>query len=248
MLHLFDIGLFLNVFFVRKIFPRTKKKVRWGKAMRVLDLFSGTGSIKKIALAHGHECLSLDLENADINIDIMKWDYTAYSGFDYIHASPPCVTFSHCRKCHFGKKIKAHPVIFTRALYIQDQVDFGVPLLHRTLEIIDYFKPQFWTIENPQTGDMKKYIDLPYTDVDYCRYGTPYKKPTRIWNNFDFKGLRCEKKCDSMIDNKHKSRSCHTSNAGTTRKGLLRTKKPTLRQMQAIPAPLVESIFMAFQC
>ena len=26
-------------------------------------------------------------------------------------------------------------------------------------------------------------IDLPYNDIDYCKYGFDYRKRTRVWNN-----------------------------------------------------------------
>ena len=38
--------------------------------MKLLELFSGTGSVGRVARAHGWDVLSLDLKNADINADI----------------------------------------------------------------------------------------------------------------------------------------------------------------------------------
>ena len=44
--------------------------------MNVLELFSGTGSIGKICKELDWNCLSLDRDlPADINIDILEWDY-----------------------------------------------------------------------------------------------------------------------------------------------------------------------------
>ena len=65
--------------------------------MRVLELFSGTHSIGKVCSERGYEVISLDLQDADINIDILEWDYTIYpvGYFDIIWASPPCATFSN---------------------------------------------------------------------------------------------------------------------------------------------------------
>ena len=42
--------------------------------MRLLELFSGTGSVGKVAKEFGYEIVSLDLKQADINIDILQWD------------------------------------------------------------------------------------------------------------------------------------------------------------------------------
>lgn len=40
--------------------------------MKLLELFSGTGSVGKVAVDMGYEVVSLDLKNADINTDILK--------------------------------------------------------------------------------------------------------------------------------------------------------------------------------
>ena len=72
--------------------------------MNCLELFSGTHSVGKVLKNKGHSVTSLDLKNADINCNILEWDYTSFpkNSFDYIHASPPCDTFSVCRKCWIG--------------------------------------------------------------------------------------------------------------------------------------------------
>ena len=61
-----------------------------------------------------------------------------------------------------------------------------IVLLKKTLEIIDYFKPEIWVIENPQTGKLKTrpfMNGLSYNDTDYCKYGYAIRERTRFWNN-----------------------------------------------------------------
>ena len=67
------------------------------------------------------------------------------------------------------------------------------------MEIITHFKPTYWTIENPRHHNwccinkrpfMK---DIPYTEVDYCMYDYPVKKPTLIFNNFLLELKCCDK-------------------------------------------------------
>jgi hypothetical protein len=165
--------------------------------MRVLELFSGTGSVGKIAKEKGWEVVSLDLKGADINTDILDWDYKKdykEGDFDIIWASPPCRTFSILRNSHIGRNLKEHNgAVFTMELLQADMANIGIPILRKAEEIINYFKPKYWFIENPDTGRMKKYVDRPFYIVDYCRYADwGYKKPTRIWTNLEgFIPKRC---------------------------------------------------------
>ena len=63
--------------------------------LKVLDLFSGSKSVQKAVdekLARFFEVTSLDLARADINVDILDWDYQNEFGpgdFDVIWCSPP---------------------------------------------------------------------------------------------------------------------------------------------------------------
>ena len=46
--------------------------------MKLLELFSGTKYVGKVAEQLGYDVVSLDLKNADINCDILDWDSTVY--------------------------------------------------------------------------------------------------------------------------------------------------------------------------
>ena len=185
--------------------------------MKVLELFSGSGSVGKICKELGYDVVSLDLKNADINCNILDWDYTKYpvGFFDIIWASPPCDTFSILRNCWIGRKLKCHNgQVCTPELLQKDIDEIGLPILRRTQEIIDYLKPTLWFIENPQTGKMKEYIDKLFYDVDYCKYSDwGYKKRTRIWTNKkDFIPKICKNDCGTE---KHKNLSRITATTMT---------------------------------
>lgn len=171
--------------------------------MRLLELFSGTHSIGKVAKELGWDVISLDLDDATINCDILEWDYKVDykpGDFDVIWASPPCTTFSMLRRSWIGKSMKAFGMdtIVTAEMLYDDMIENGLPILRKTEEIIDHFQPKYWFIENPRTGKMKDYItEKDYYDVDYCRYAPEwgYKKPTRIWTNLKgFEPKRCQRK------------------------------------------------------
>ena len=164
--------------------------------VKVLELFSGTHSVGKVCKELGYEVLSLDVDGkADINMDIMDWDYTQYPEgyFDLIWSSFPCTTFSNARRCWIGRKTKYFGNnIITEEMLREDEIENGVPLIRKSEEIIDYFKPIYYFMENPATGRAKHYINKPSYIVDYCAYGHECKKPTMIWTNkTDWKPKRC---------------------------------------------------------
>ena len=168
---------------------------------KILELFSGTKSVGKVAEQLGFDVISLDLRNADINCDILRWDYTCFAPgtFDVIWASPPCTEYSRA-------KTVGHR-----------DIDYANSIVLTTLDIIRYFQPTYFIIENPQTGLLKNQWfmnDIPYNDVDYCKYGMPYRKRTRLWNNIpNFTPLPlCKKNCNSMIGSRHISMGQHDGN------------------------------------
>ena len=64
---------------------------------KLLELFSGTGSVGKVARAMGYEVVSVDRDMpATHQCDIMNWDYEQYEPkhFDVFWASPPCTEYS----------------------------------------------------------------------------------------------------------------------------------------------------------
>ena len=58
-------------------------------------------------------------------------------------------------------------------------------LVLKTQEIIDYFNPPIWWIENPRTGFLQTreiIKGIPFVNLDYCQFSDwGYQKPTRIW-------------------------------------------------------------------
>ena len=92
--------------------------------MKLLDLFSGSKSVSKVAIELGIESITLDRDmDADIKTDIMDWNYKEYEPkyFDIIFASPPCTEYSIAKTTGIRK------------------IELANSIVKRTLEIIEYF-------------------------------------------------------------------------------------------------------------
>ena len=175
--------------------------------INVLELFSGTGSIGKVCKQLGWNVVSVDMIlPADHQVDIMEFNYKQYpkDRFDIVWASPPCTNYSRLKNCWYGRKLKDGS-IYTKEQHIKDQ-DEADKLVLKSLEIIDYFNPHLWFLENPQTGNLKNreiMKGIPFYDVDYCMYSDwGYKKRTRIWTNKqNWNNLMCDGSgsCGNMI-------------------------------------------------
>ena len=210
---------------------------------RLLELFSGTGSVGKVAKYYGYEVISLDLQGADINIDILDWDYKKYPRdyFSVVWASPPCRTFSILRGSHIGRSYK-NGNSYTKESIEKDMIDIGLPILRKTEEIIDYFNCKNYFIENPATGKMKQFINRPKIVVDYCKYSNwGYRKRTAIWTNLE--GWKreplCKQNCSNCVNGKH------LINFGITKKS--KNYRPqvwtTINDRYRIPPMLLSEIF-----
>ena len=62
------------------------------------------------------------------------------------------------------------------------QLEEGDALVLRALEIMAHFDPLMWVIENPATGLLKTCV--------LRKYGTPYRKQTRLWTNMRWRPSR----------------------------------------------------------
>ena len=100
-------------------------------------------------------------------------------------------------------------------------------------------------MENPQTGLLKKQDfmkDLPYFDIDYCKYGFNYTKRTRIWCNLKNWTPRplCKKDCGKVVDNKHIETAQRLPNDF---KNNLDAIRHTQEELYRIPQDLIREIF-----
>tara|TARA_R110002096_G_scaffold300944_1_gene495658 strand:- start:171 stop:836 length:666 start_codon:yes stop_codon:yes gene_type:complete len=180
--------------------------------MNILELFSGTGSVGRVCKELGHNVISVDLIfKSTHKVDIMKFDYKKYDKdfFDIVWASPPCTNYSVLQNCFMNRMRKG--VIYTKEIQEKEMLEDD-KLIKKTLEIINYFNPELWFLENPAHSRMKErdcMKNIPNYIVDYCMYSNwGYRKRTRIWTNKkDWKPLICDNSgsCGNMVGTLHKT-------------------------------------------
>ena len=196
--------------------------------MRIWDICCGTGSVSNVWREAGHQALTLDIDpkcSPDICTDIMSWEYTDFSleDPDVIWCSPPCTHYSIARS-----KAKT-----PRDLEGSDQK------VQRCLDIIAYWRPKYWFMENPQTGLLKTMEivqGISYVDLDYCMYGAPYRKRTRIWTNTAWTARPL------CIHASHPM----TAQKGPSRRGgcLIQDDNCSLQTLHGLPAALTEELLL----
>ena len=193
----------------------------------LLNLCSGTGSVSVPFLAAGHTVVNVDWDdryNPTHCVDIMTWECPYPPGhFDVIWASPDCTQYSRAR---------------TTAKKPRD-LEKADALVQRCLELIRYLQPRVWFVENPDSGLLKTRAvveGLPYVRVDYCMYGAPYRKRTRVWTN----AIWTPKLCDRahLVDNKH-AKTAQRGGRGVWNDGDAFKRD----ELHALPTGLCEEIY-----
>ncbi len=193
--------------------------------MKVLELFAGSRSFSKVAEEMGMETFTTDykaFDKIDLVIDILDLDNDllmeklfekGMDNIDCVWASPPCTYFSVASIGHHWNK--DHTPKTPEAI-------LGVKIVQKTLDIIDFLKPDFFFIENPR-GKLRKLEvvkGIQRTTVCYCQYGENRMKPTDIWTNhlsdwFNEKGWKPRKMCFNGNKNCHHQAAPRGSQTGT---------------------------------
>jgi hypothetical protein len=201
--------------------------------MRLLELFCGTKSVGRVAEQLGWKVISLDIERkfAPTHLcDILEFDETMYprDHFDMVWASPPCTQFS------VAKTVGERDIAGASAI------------VQRTREIIQYYNPAHWVIENP-VGLLREQplmVDLAQyrKTVSYCRYGFAYRKNTDLWTNIRFLPKRCERGsyCDAKATRGKHDKTVQGSHYKDGKR--TDTGTATLKERYAVPARLIEDL------
>jgi hypothetical protein len=194
--------------------------------LRLLELYSGTGSMGKAFKKLGWKVVSVDLRadfNPDICCDALDFDVGMLEGkpVDVVWASPPCTQYSCAR---------------TRAKTPRDLIGSD-KLVQKVLDIAADLNSAYF-IENPHSGLLKTRAVIagcPMLTLDYCKYNALYRKRTSIWTNSGWSAARalCKYDCNVSSGRRHNSRAQRASDG---------ERRFTLEELYSIPEPLCNEI------
>jgi len=152
--------------------------------MKILELFSGTGSFSKVAKARGHEVFTIDNDpqfKPDLCKDILevtKEDIPFQP--DIIWSSPPCQKFSVMTIYRNWEKLEDGTYKPKNEETIKH-----IEIHKKGLQLIRELKPKFFFIENPRAMLRKQDFikSIPRKTITYCQYGSLFQKATDIFTN-----------------------------------------------------------------
>ena len=151
----------------------------------ILSLFDYTGNWSRPYRENGYEVIQVDIQHGT---DILTWNYKEIpiERVYGILAAVPCTDFAISGARHFARKDA------------DGTTEQSKRLVYKTLEIINYFNPIFWVVENPMSRIHKCCPELgevkyKFNPCDFAGYGTTdeecdaqrYNKATWLWGNFN---------------------------------------------------------------
>lgn len=153
------------------------------KKYKILSLFDYTGNWSRPWKENGYEVIQVDLQ---LGMNILDWNYTQIPKNQVygILAACPCTDFALSGARHFKRKDQ------------DGSTEKSKQLVYKTLEIIDYFKPNFWVVENPMSRIHKCCPELgevkyKFNPCDFAGYlskeqqeNERYNKQTWLWGEF----------------------------------------------------------------
>lgn len=153
--------------------------------LRVLDLFSGTGSSTHAFVVRAHSVMHVELDfqhKADLHADVTQLAPETVIDWlggrpDFIWASPPCQAFSVASIGKYWERGGKDP----RPKH--PKAEQAQSVVQATLRLIHALAPTYWLLENPRgmlrTLPLMRSYDR--RSVSYCQYGDDRQKPTDLW-------------------------------------------------------------------
>lgn len=163
----------------------------------VISLFDRSGNWSRPWLEAGYIVYQIDIQN-EVSVDILKWDYKhiPQNRVYLILAAVPCTDFAYSGSEWFPLKDR------------NGATKKSCALVKKTMEIINYFSPVVWCIENPRGRIRQLNPEIGYSvsqfhpwqyagynncsDKDrypketwlYGKYKIPYTKPCQMLDKY----------------------------------------------------------------
>lgn len=141
----------------------------------ILDLCSGTGAWSKPYRDAGYDVRMITLPENDVRT------YEPPKNVYGILAASPCTMFSFARTNAKKPRDLQEGMECVRACLdiIWKCMEVKQPTEKKTIPL------QFWALENPYHGFLKKFLGKPVFIFDPWEFGDGYQKKTALWGNFN---------------------------------------------------------------
>lgn len=148
----------------------------------LISLYDHSGNASRPYREAGWNIIQVDIKNG---IDIMTWDYSGiFADRIGIIIMQPCTCYALCGNRHKQNRLN------------NGEFEYSQKLVAKSKEIIDYFNPFFWQLENPKTdihkkntwiGQRPKFI---FNPCDFAGYdpepgNSRYNKETWLFGKFN---------------------------------------------------------------
>ncbi|HEA19691.1 MAG TPA: hypothetical protein ENH87_02085 [Pricia antarctica] len=141
----------------------------------IVSLCSGTGAWERPYVEAGYNVISITLPDNDV------LTYKPPKNVYGILAAPPCTMFSLARmNAKTPRDLRAGMETVTACLNIiwECQYKLEKETAHKTTI-------NFWAVENPYNGFLKRFIGRPAFTFQPYDFGDRYKKHTALWGHFN---------------------------------------------------------------
>ncbi len=147
----------------------------------ILSLFDFSGRWSSPYKQHGYDVYQVDVKH-DIDILTLEPEQLPFDQVWGILAAPPCTDFASSGAQYWSTKDQ------------DGRTQQSLSLVLKTLELVDYYKPQWWVVENP-VGRLPKLVPRlgqpwyfnPHEFAGYLDDPSveAYTKKTGLWGQFN---------------------------------------------------------------
>lgn len=139
----------------------------------VLSLFDFSGNWSKPYKDAGYEVYQVDIKHGLDILDLNQSDFP----FQSVHgvlAAPPCTDFASSGAQYWKQKD------------LDGRTAASLALIDKTLEIVEWFQPEWWALENPvgRLSKLRPMLGNPLYFQPHW-FGDPWTKKTGLWGIFN---------------------------------------------------------------